>query len=77
VENTGLYRGQCAELCGRDHGFMPIVVDVRSKADFESWLHTQQALQRPADAASAAALPDVAPASAASAVAGNATSKTG
>ena len=77
VENTGLYRGQCAELCGRDHGFMPIVVDVRSKADFESWLHTQQALQRPADAAPPTALPDAAPASAASAAAGNATSKTG
>jgi cytochrome c oxidase subunit 2 len=77
AENTGLYRGQCAELCGRDHGFMPIVVDVRSKADFESWLHTQQALQRPADAAPTATLPDAAPASAVSAVAGNTTSKTG
>ncbi len=71
--NTGLYRGQCAELCGRDHGFMPIVVDVRSKADFESWLHTQKALQQPAEAAP----PEAAPASAASAVAGNATTKTG
>ena len=48
--NTGLFRGQCAELCGRDHGFMPIVIDVRSKADFEAWLRTQKALQQPADA---------------------------
>jgi cytochrome c oxidase subunit 2 len=48
---TGLYRGQCAELCGRDHGFMPIVIDVRSKADFEAWMKTQKALQRPADPA--------------------------
>jgi cytochrome c oxidase subunit 2 len=48
-DKTGLYRGQCAELCGRDHGFMPIVIDVRSKADFDAWLKTQQALQRPAD----------------------------
>jgi len=39
---TGIYRGQCAELCGRDHGFMPIVIDVRSKQDFEQWLKTQQ-----------------------------------
>jgi cytochrome c oxidase subunit 2 len=38
ADKTGLYRGQCAELCGRDHGFMPIVIDVRSKADFEQWL---------------------------------------
>jgi cytochrome c oxidase subunit II len=50
-KNIGLYRGQCAELCGRDHGFMPIVIDVRSKADFDSWLKTQKALQRPADPA--------------------------
>ena len=31
TDKPGLYRGQCAELCGRDHGFMPIVVDVRSQ----------------------------------------------
>ncbi len=37
-EKLGLYRGQCVELCGRDHGFMPIVVDVRSKDDFQKWL---------------------------------------
>jgi cytochrome c oxidase subunit II len=53
-DKTGLYRGQCAELCGRDHGFMPIVIDVRSKADFEAWLKTQQAMQRPADPAAPA-----------------------
>jgi cytochrome c oxidase subunit II len=58
--NTGLYRGQCAELCGRDHGFMPIVVDVRSKADFETWLRAQKALQQPADAAAPAVAPPVA-----------------
>lgn len=51
ADKTGLYRGQCAELCGRDHGFMPIVIDVRSKADFEAWLKTQRALQQPAEAA--------------------------
>ena len=54
TDKTGLYRGQCAELCGRDHGFMPIVVDVRSKADFEAWLKTQQALQHPAEPAAPA-----------------------
>ena len=66
ADKTGLYRGQCAELCGRDHGFMPIVIDVRSKADFEAWLKTQQAMQRPAD-----------PAAAAVATAGNAAAPTG
>jgi len=35
---TGLFRGQCVELCGRDHAFMPIVVDVRSPDDFQNWL---------------------------------------
>jgi cytochrome c oxidase subunit 2 len=54
-DKVGLYRGQCAELCGRDHGFMPIVVDVRSKADFEAWLKAQKALQQPAASAEAAA----------------------
>jgi cytochrome c oxidase subunit 2 len=39
---TGTYRGQCAELCGRDHGFMPIVVEVKSKEGFEAWLSAQQ-----------------------------------
>ncbi len=52
-DKTGLYRGQCAELCGRDHGFMPIVIDVRSKADFDAWMKTQKALQRPAEPAQA------------------------
>jgi cytochrome c oxidase subunit II len=55
ADKTGLYRGQCAELCGRDHGFMPIVIDVRSKADFEAWLKTRQAMQRPAEPQSTAA----------------------
>jgi len=35
---TGVFRGQCAELCGMDHGFMPIVVEVRSREDFAEWL---------------------------------------
>jgi cytochrome c oxidase subunit II len=42
AKETGVFRGQCAELCGRDHGFMPIVVEVRSKEDYESWLKQQQ-----------------------------------
>ena len=35
---TGIYRGQCAELCGADHGFMPIVVNVVEQAEFDAWL---------------------------------------
>jgi cytochrome c oxidase subunit 2 len=39
----GVYRGQCAELCGRNHGFMPIVVNVVSKAEYQEWLVAKQA----------------------------------
>jgi cytochrome c oxidase subunit 2 len=35
---TGTFRGQCAELCGMDHGFMPIVVDVVTLEEFAAWL---------------------------------------
>jgi cytochrome c oxidase subunit 2 len=48
ADKPGLYRGQCAELCGRDHGFMPIVVDVRSQADFAAWLKEQSAQKQAA-----------------------------
>jgi cytochrome c oxidase subunit II len=49
-DKPGLYRGQCAELCGRDHGFMPIVVDARSKADFAAWLKAKATEQKQAAA---------------------------
>lgn len=38
----GVYRGQCAELCGKDHGFMPIVVNVVSKEEYGNWLAEKQ-----------------------------------
>ena len=38
IEEPGIYRGQCTELCGKDHGFMPVVVEVKSKEDFAKWL---------------------------------------
>jgi len=38
AEKEGIYRGQCAELCGKDHGFMPIVVKVVSDAEYASWV---------------------------------------
>ncbi len=39
----GIYRGQCAALCGRDHGFMPVVVDVRTPDEFKKWVEEQKA----------------------------------
>ncbi|BAP42360.1 cytochrome c oxidase, subunit II [Pseudomonas sp. StFLB209] len=38
IDKPGIYRGQCTELCGKDHGFMPVVVDARPQAEFQSWL---------------------------------------
>lgn len=43
ANKVGTYRGQCAELCGKDHGFMPIVVEVQEKADFDAWLAKKKA----------------------------------
>ena len=51
----GVYRGQCAALCGRDHGFMPIVVDVKTPADFKQWVAQQKAALKQASAAPLAA----------------------
>ncbi|MEP6547580.1 MAG: cytochrome c oxidase subunit II [Gammaproteobacteria bacterium] len=46
----GIYRGQCTSLCGRDHGFMPIVVDVRTPDDFKKWVDEQKAAVKQAAA---------------------------
>ena len=43
IDEPGIYRGQCTELCGRDHAFMPIVVDARSPEDFAAWLAEKKA----------------------------------
>ena len=42
IDTPGTYRGQCAELCGKDHGFMPIVVVAKEQADYEAWVAEQQ-----------------------------------
>jgi cytochrome c oxidase subunit 2 len=78
-DKPGLYRGQCAELCGRDHGFMPIVVDARSREDFAAWLKQKAAEQKQAaapatpagtPAGAAGNAPTAAPTSVASAASG-------
>ncbi len=51
VDEPGIYRGQCAELCGKDHGFMPVVVEVKPEADYAIWLDEQKALIAQAAAA--------------------------
>lgn len=42
AEKIGEYRGQCAELCGKDHAFMPIVVKVVSDADYAQWTQAKK-----------------------------------
>jgi cytochrome c oxidase subunit 2 len=53
ADKVGTYRGQCAELCGRDHGFMPIVVRVVEQAEYDSWLASQKAARQAAAAPAA------------------------
>lgn len=48
VDKPGVYRGQCAELCGKDHGFMPVVVIAKSPAEYNVWLDGQEAIARKA-----------------------------
>ncbi len=50
-DKPGTYRGQCAELCGADHGFMPVVVVAKPKAEFDAWLAERKAEAAPALAA--------------------------
>jgi cytochrome c oxidase subunit 2 len=42
AEETGTFRGQCTELCGQEHGFMPVVVEVVEKEEFEAWYSERQ-----------------------------------
>ena len=62
ADKVGTYRGQCAELCGRDHGFMPIVVEVKSPADFDAWLRAKKEEQKVAGGGTATVASAAAPA---------------
>jgi cytochrome c oxidase subunit 2 len=55
IKEPGIYRGQCAELCGKDHGFMPIVVRAVPKAEFQQWLAARKAESAPQAPAAATA----------------------
>lgn len=62
IETPGTYRGVCAELCGRDHGFMPIVVKAVPEAEFNAWIESkggkvEVAAAEPAVASDAAPAP--------------------
>src|SRR3546814_20079291 len=57
INQIGTYRGVCAELCGRDHGFMPIVVNVVSEDDYKAFIASKKAGGDAASADSAQAAP--------------------
>jgi cytochrome c oxidase subunit 2 len=52
VKEPGTYRGRCAELCGKDHGFMPIVLVAKTEEDYKAWVADQKAGAAAAAAAS-------------------------
>lgn len=57
IDEPGVYRGQCAELCGRDHGFMPIVVEALPQDEYDQWVASQTGgsmTDVPADSSAAA-----------------------
>ena len=61
INEVGTYRGQCAELCGKDHGFMPVVVEAKTEEDFKTWLAEAKQAKQKAAAADAALLDQVVP----------------
>jgi cytochrome c oxidase subunit 2 len=66
INEPGIYRGQCTVLCGRDHGFMPVVVHAMTQADYDAWLAKQKggvevAATAPAVASDAAPAVEAAP----------------
>ena len=55
VESAGVYRGQCSELCGKDHGFMPVVVKALPETQYTAWIADQQAKKHASTKADAVA----------------------
>jgi cytochrome c oxidase subunit 2 len=64
IDEPGTYRGVCAELCGRDHGFMPIVVKAVPEAEYKVWLENKKAGKTEVAAAAPTVASDAAPAAA-------------
>ncbi|MDA0150619.1 cytochrome c oxidase subunit II [Vibrio sp. LaRot3] len=58
IDKPGVYRGQCAELCGRAHGFMPIVVHAMEEEDYQEWLAGKKQEMALAEQQAQAALSD-------------------
>jgi len=50
AERTGMFYGQCQELCGKEHAYMPINVQVLSEADYAAWVQKKKSEAAPATA---------------------------
>ena len=75
AEKTGVYRGQCAELCGKEHGFMPIVVRVVEEQEFKDWAAKHKPAAATAESAAPAADAAATPVQVAAAASGPADGK--
>lgn len=62
VDKPGTYRGQCSELCGKEHGFMPVVVKVVPEPEFKEWLAAHKRANATASAGTEAKVDGAAPA---------------
>ena len=86
IDRPGTYRGQCSQICGKEHGYMPIVVVAKSADDYAAWVKDMKAKMPPPPAAAAApaaeqvaaagAAPSAAPAAAAKPADGKTTFET-
>jgi cytochrome c oxidase subunit 2 len=45
VDHPGIYKGQCSQICGKEHGYMPITVVAKSEADYAAWVNEQKKKQ--------------------------------
>jgi cytochrome c oxidase subunit 2 len=61
IEREGVYYGQCSELCGKDHAFMPIAVEAVSKERFQQWVTEAQATYAKVDGTEPSAIAAAAP----------------
>jgi len=77
IDRPGIYRGQCSQICGKEHAYMPIVVDARPPEQYEAWVKEQKAKMPPPAPAAAPAQAAAAEAPAAAAPAGGAPAKPG
>lgn len=57
VDQPGTYRGYCSQICGKEHSYMPIVVEAKSEADYATWLTAQKTAMAPAAPAPTAEAP--------------------